>query len=487
MKRNKHNLSHYNLLTCDMGEMVPVNFTEVLPGDSFQGNTSVFLRASPLIAPIMHPVSVRVHHWFVPYRILWNEWEDFITGGPDGTGSQNPLPTLTTTVTAGSPLDYLGIPPTTNPQEILSFPLEAYNLIYNEWYRDQDINPKRTNLDETMARIAWEKDYLTAARPWPQKGPEVLLPLGETASVVSADPGVAGPTWTTPADSADNQFFITPGTGQSVTAQGTYTAGGGAIWGSDTGLEADLSSATAASITDLRQAMAIQRYQEARSRYGSRYTEYLRYLGVRSSDARLQRPEFLGGGKSVIAFSEVLNTTSAIDDPDSTLDDLGRMGGHGIAAMKTRPYRRFFEEHGCVISIMSVRPRAMYTQGIHRSWLRRTKEDFWQKELEHIGQQETKTREVYADAATEVFGYHDRYREYRETPNRISADFRSTLDFWHLGRSFASEPVLNQSFIDCNPSKRIFAEQTADSLWCMVKNNIVARRLVARNASPRIY
>lgn len=475
MKRNKHNLSHYNLLSCDMGELVPVSCVEVLPGDTVQAHTSIFMRLSPLITPVMHPVTARIHHWFVPYRIIWDEWEDFITGGSDG---QSPavFPTITTTVTKGTPLDYMGVPPTTADIEVSALPIYALNKIYNEWYRDQDIAAERDPDDLTLPRIAWEKDYFTASRPWPQKGPEVTLPLGSSAPVFKSG-------------DTDNLVFERttggPGTTGAVDlgAGGVMRDAGGTGINVASGLIADLSAATGATVTELRQALAIQRYQEARARYGSRYTEYLRFLGVKSSDARLQRPEFLGGGKTSVQFSEVLQSYGADDT-----NPLGKLGGHGIAGMRSNRYRRFFEEHGVVLSLMSVRPKTMYTQGIHRSWLRRSKEDFWQRELEHIGQQEVWKQEIYADAvARETFGYHDRYHEYRGVPSRISADMRDTLDFWHLGRSFASEPALNESFVECAPTKRVFAEQNEDALWCMVNNHMVARRLVSRNASPRIY
>lgn len=219
--------------------------------------------------------------------------------------------------------------------------------------------------------------------------------------------------------------------------------------------------------------------------YGSRFTEYLRYLGIRSSDARLQRPEYCGGGKQVISFSEVLKTGAGEDPAEA----IGTMKGHGIAAMRSRRYRRFFEEHGIVMSLMSVRPRTMYTNGLHRSWSRRTKEDYWQRELEQIGQQEVYQREVFADGTAgdaTVFGYADRYADYRHLPSQICGDFRGNMDFWHLGRVFASAPILNASFVTCDPSKRIHAVQTEDVLWCMISHSIQARRLVRQSGVGRI-
>ncbi|AXL15110.1 major capsid protein [Microviridae sp.] len=464
-------------MTGDMGFAIPFNKVEVLPGDSVQAHTSLFTRVTPLITPVMHAVTMRIHHWFVPYRILWDDWEKFITGGPDGMDA-SVFPTVSTTVSQGDPLDYLGIPPgTVAPVEISALPLRAYNLIWNEWYRDGELQTERGLEDETLARIAWEKDYFTSSRPSPQLGPEVTLPLGTRADVTHDATNQQNLSVYSSVNAAPHLMDTGVANLQASAAAGL----------AGTQLYADLSNATAASVSDLRTALAIQRYQEARSRYGSRYTEYLRYLGVKSSDARLQRPEFLGGGKTQIQFSEVLNTSSSLNDPGSGLDDLGRLGGHGIAGMRSNKFRRFFEEHGVIMSILSVRPKTMYTQGIHRSWLRRVKEDFWQKELEHIGQQSVQAKEIYADAINDTFGYHDRYHEYRNMPNRISAEMRDLLDFWHMGRTFASEPVLNASFIECDPTKRVYAEQTQHSLWMMANNHVMARRLVSRNAAPRIY
>lgn len=253
----------------------------------------------------------------------------------------------------------------------------------------------------------------------------------------------------------------------------------------DPQLEADLAAATGGNIIDVRRAFALQRYQEARAQYGSRYTEYLRYLGVNPQDSRLQRPEFLGGGKQTISFSEVLKTGAA-DDP---AEPIGTMKGHGIAALRSNRYRYFCQEHGYILSLMSVRPKTMYIDGLPKTWTKRTKEEYFQKELELIGQQEIYQREVYADGSAndaEIFGYNDRYSEYRYGYSGVRAEFRNLLDYWHLARKFASAPTLNQSFVECDPTKRIFAEQTQHSLWCMLNHNIKARRLVGHTTVGRV-
>lgn len=233
------------------------------------------------------------------------------------------------------------------------------------------------------------------------------------------------------------------------------------------------------SINDLREALAIQRFEEARARYGSRYVEYLRYLGVRSSDARLNRPEYLGGGKQTIQFSEVLQTAEGTSP-------VGTLRGHGISAMRSRRFRRFFEEHGYVIGLMSVKPRTMYMQGLARTWNRRVKEDFFQRELQHIGQQEVLNKEVYAAHATPdgVFGYQDRYDEYRRMESSVAGEFKAnTLNFWHFAREFSSDPALNATFVKSVPTERTFASAATDVLYVMAMHSLQARRQVSRSGT----
>lgn len=483
-RRYLHNLGRYQLLTGDMMKLYPIGLTEVIRNDTVQHSTNALIRFSPMAAPIMHPVTVRVHHFFVPHRLSWKflndgdcgeGWENFITGGPDGNDASTP-PQMATTGVAKDLLDYLGLPRVAGIN-VNAMPVAAVNLIWNEYYRDQDLSVERTNKDVSIPAIAWEKDYFTSARPWPQKGPEITLPITGQAPVAV---GKA---------STDPQFDY----GIQMTDKTAKLASGGTRLqsSSDTAaaadaMFADLSQATAIPVTELRRALALQRMGEVRSRYGSRYTEWLRYYGVRSpSDARLQRPEFLGGGRVRMSISEVLQTGEGA----TPRYGVGDMYGHGVGAIRSNAYRRYFEEDGYIISLLSVRPKVVYTTGINRLWLRKDKEDFYQKELEFIGQQAIFNNELYADAAggENVFGYADRYREYRENPSLVTGEFRdSTLNYWHLGREFTAAPALNHAFVYEPASKRIFQEQTQDSMWILVQHRMAARRNISKSAYGKI-
>lgn len=506
-KRSKFSLSHYVLKTCKMGYVLPVGLVEVLPGDSFRHATSVFMRLAPMLAPVMHPVTVRIHHWFIPTRLLWDDFEDFITGGPTNTDVSE-FPTITAPsggFAVGSLADHLGLPPKIDGIEVSALPFRAYNLVYNEWYRDQDLETEKalslesgpdTTTATDLLRCDWERDYFTTARPWPQKGPDVSVPVNavgfNVAGKVVPDTSVSGPTFQhvgylyphslqVPGGSASAAAPVSIPTDTKVSSE--YR---GLQWG-EPALKAVMDkvegSLGSVNINSLREAFALQRFAEHRAMYGSRYVEYLRYLGIKASDARLQRPEYLGGGKQTVQISEVLQTAEGTDP-------VGTLRGHGIAAMRSNRYRRFFEEHGFVLSIMLVRPKAIYMQGIPRSWLRRVREDFFQTELQHIGQQEVYTKELYGAASDgengdlKVFGYQNRYDEYRGHESYVCGEFRDILDYWHLARSFSNEPVLNADFISATPSERIFAAQQNDQLYCMINHSLQARRLMSKFGNP---
>ena len=495
--RNKHSLSYTHLLSMNQGALVPVGLTEVLLGDSIQQASNILLRVSPLVTPVMHPVTVQVAHFYVPHRIIWEDFEDFITGGPDGLDA-SVFPTITfgggSGAAVGSLADYLGVPPGVNNLEVSALPVRAYQLIFREWFRDQDLvtaptiditSGADTTTTTTLQFAGWEKDYFTTARPWEQKGPSITIPLGTEAPVKGI--GVATTqTWATSATVRESPgapaVNYTNATRPSVDGN-FYMAQNGSSGYPD--VYADLSNASAVTVNLLREALALQRFEEARSRFGSRYTEYLRYLGVHSSDGRLQRPELLATGRATVQFSEVLQTApSDIDDTPT-----GEMKGHGMATLRSNRYRRFFEEHGYVITLMWVRPKTIYGQGLFRTWNRRTKEDFWQRELEHIGQQPILNKELYAPHASPngTFGYQDRYDEYRRSESRISGEFRTVLDSWHMARIFASDPALNSTFVSANPTDRIYASTNTDELYIYVKHSIQARRLVAKTGSSFIF
>lgn len=503
MKRSKFSLSHYKLLTANQGKLIPLTWYEALPGDSIQQSTSLLIRMQPILAPIMHPVKVRIHHWFVPNRLIWDDWEDFITGGPDGTFEAQP-PTVTngSTVSVGGLNDYMGVPPGSysgNPIIYSALPFRAYNLIWNTMYRDEDLQDEQPfdttsgqdTTPKSLLNVAWEKDYFTTARPWPQKGDDILIPisgegyvsgLGKLTNVFN-DGGATGvyESGGILADYANKANINTETVGDNqrfFVEEDPSNAGFPNIRATFSGAEI--------TVNDLREALALQRFQEARARYGSRYVEYLKYLGVRRpSDARLQNPEYLGGGRALISVSEVLQTQRT--DEDAT--PLGYMGGHGIAAMRTRRYRRFFEEHGIVMTLMSIVPKSIYSSAMPKQWLRASKEEYFQKELQYIGQQKIANREINAfnSNGSETFGYQDRYDEYRYMPSSVAGEFRDTLNYWHMAREFAGDVALNESFIKCEPTNRIYTAPGSAQTYIMANHSIQARRILSAVAKPRTF
>ncbi len=496
MKRSKFNLSFNNLATFDMGKLYPVGCTEVLPGDSFQHRCNVFARVMPMLAPVMHQVTIGINHWFVPNRLVWtgaagDNWEDFITGGNDGNNSATiPIIDQGGTPLVGFPLlEYFGIPPVAN-LEVNALAIRGFNMVFNEFFRDADLVTERLEDDCTIPKVAWNRDYFTTARPWTQRGSAVSVPISGEARVTTDLAAAAEPNvWST--STLNRQKLSSDGTNVQIDAT---TGGAGET------LYADLSTATAGDVNDWRLAFALQRYKEARARYGARYTEYLRYLGIKSSDARLDRPEFLSGSRQTIGISEVLQTASETTPSGDPQAVVGAMKGHGIAAMRGNRYRRFFEEHGHVITTMFVRPKSIYQNMLERKWKRTDKESYWQKELQQIGQQSIPRKEIFAeidestpgaaDNGDTIFGYVDRYKEYKSQMSYVCGQYRSdasvTLDHYHYARDLASAPTLNSAFIECDPTKRTFPVTTENVIWASINHSLVARRLVSRGNASRI-
>ena len=456
--RNEFNLSHEHKTTCDLGQLVPVLCEEVLPGDTFIHSLSGLTRVAPLVHPLMHRVELRFHSFFVPNRILWDGWEDFITGEND----VDPKPTVVNNGNAGTILDYMGVPPVSG-LEIDALPVYAYNLIYNEYYRDQNLQDERALTNIGVARCAWQKDYFTIARPQPQQGEPISIPLNAEFQ-----------------SRLRSEETSNPAAGKYAPAQADPPTGGQGnyLW---SGIDIEQVGGTEGviAIDDLRRSLALQRFAEARMRFGSRYVDYLRYIGVNPSDGRLSRPEYLGGGKEILSFSEVLATAETAEK------NVGDMSGHGIGMGRADSYTRMFEEHGWVLTLMSARPKTVYQQALPRKFTRVDAMDYWQKELEVLPWQEVDQREVYAagDAGT-VFGYVPRYEEYRHGCSHVSNTMRGgTENDWHLGREFETAPTLNSSFITCTPDDRIYADANQPDLVVNVMHNLRARRYVGQTAT----
>jgi hypothetical protein len=493
-KKNVFDLTHDVKLSTNMGDLTPILTLECVPGDKINLGCESLVRLAPMIAPVMHRMDVTMHYFFVPNRILWNNWEKFIT--EHNSEHVAPYLSVQTGTYTGAQLkmmDYMGIPPipaggtTTN---VSALPFAAYQAIWNEYYRDQNLQApldyKLTdgdnNLDApsrakwtTLRKRAWEHDYFTASLPFAQKGAAVDIPIGTLA-------GDTRVTWN--GDESINTYITgnvdTPFLGNTMPVNLTSepTATSGLIAKTS---ETDVQPAT---INDLRRAFRLQEWLEKNARGGTRYIEnILTHFGVRSSDKRLQRPEYITGVKSPIVVSEVLNTTGTETNAQ------GNMAGHGISVNSGKSGSYYCEEHGYIIGIMSVMPKTAYQQGIPRTFLKTDSLDYFWPTFANIGEQEVKKQELYAYTANaeETFGYVPRYAEYKYMPSRVAGEFRTSLDYWHLGRIFATEPSLNSDFVECNPTTRIFAvedTEASDKLYCHVLNKITAIRPMPKFGTP---
>lgn len=505
-KLNKFDLSHERKMSFNMGSLVPIMLQEVVPGDKFRVNTEIFMRLAPMLAPVMHRVNVWTHYFFVPNRLVWSEWEDFITGGRDGDAAPV-YPFLRVTGAApvgfgnGSLADYLGLPTMASvgvDLDVSALPFRAYQMIYNEFYRDQNLSdpiefgigsgevtdPTEAEDLGTLRNRCWEKDYLTSALPWAQRGvaasaPGVVDYMAQSRAINSTSGGSLG---------ADGVLGkpVSGGSAGTLLDQSLRNTGGFV-----SGARIENIESVATPINELRKAVKLQEWLERNARGGARYIEQiLAHFGVVSSDARLQRPEYLGGGKAPVTISEVLST---FQDPDDAGEPQGNMAGHGVSVGNRNGFKRRFEEHGFVIGLVSVLPRTAYQQGVNRMWQRFDKFDHYFPEFAHLGEQEVKRSEVWippfgGPADNPTFGYQSRYCDMKYGQSSVHGDMRSSLAFWHMGRIFSGAPVLNEAFVTADPTHRIFAvdDVGVHKLWCQLHNSVSALRPMPYFGTPSI-
>lgn len=612
MKKSKFNLSYLNSTTGNAGYLIPFLLQPTLPNDTFRISLTSFIRAQPMLAPLMHEVKFITQYWFVPYRLLWSQWVEFITGG-ENLDSAPAFPVLPagTTFDVGSLGDYFGFPTGIDVGGISALPFRAYNMIYNTRYRDEDLQDELPlSLDSGADNVttrnllspSWKRDYFTTARPFTQRGSDISVPIVQSNAPAFSDGYILAPV----VENLDNihnfqatgflvsSFGGTPSSTQieafernipnlasyfkisanqvlnvgdyvtsdvipecgfgivaKVIGKGNYqnspfnnvgfnfssyyerginAAGqpeswvkgsavavpgstipefndpyhfvvgfnrydndptsnddynivsGGATAGGQFYYYLNTSSGSL-NIRDLRASSALQRYAERSLLFGNRYEEFIqREFGISPRDSRIQRPEYLGGGSGTLQISEVLQTAEGQNS------GVGTMRGHGVAGLSQRPIKFRCPEHGLIIGLLSIRPKPVYTQGVNREFLKKSRLDFFTPELANIGMQEVLQRELYftADNENTIFGYSDRYQEYRYNQPKVTGEFRGTLDFWNMSRKFTQPPVLNSSFIEMKSSenafKRPFASQNTHQFLMMLRNNIKAYRPIPKKA-----
>jgi len=474
ISRSSFDRSHGYKTTLDASYLIPIFVDEALPGDTFNLNMTGFARLATPIKPIMDNLYMETFFFAVPNRLLWSGWEAFMGNqaslDPPGNDEEVPTMTLPPAVPQAreqSIFDYMGLPINSDSSVVFSaLPLRAYNLIYNEWFRDQNLCPEVEHFTGStgqdgeditnyeLLKRGKRHDYFTSALPWEQKGEAVTIPTLTSAPVVSDGEALRFKT------SQSGYLGLISAANQPDVNFATNPTNTSLIEFDNAGLKVDLSSATAATINDLRVAFQLQKMLERDARGGTRYTEVIHaHFGVTSPDARLQRPEYLGGGRTRVNINPVQQTSESATSPQ------GNLAAYGTASLMNHGFTKSFTEHCTLIGLVNIRADLTYQEGLDRMWIRRGRYDFFWPAFQHVGEQAVWADEIYASSSNDaepVFGYQERYAEYRYKPSKITGKFRSnapdSLDVWHLSQDFATTPKLNQDFIEEDvPLDRVIA------------------------------